>query len=65
MGKATEMSSQLVSRPLTPAEISERRGELELGDENVVPTLDGRFVRRATATRPAREVAPSPRETWD
>lgn len=65
MGKATEMTQRLTSRPLTPDEIGTRRAELELGDEDVEATLDGRFVRRATSTQPAREVAPPRPDTWD
>lgn len=63
MGKATELDDTI--RPLSATEIAARRAAMEIADEDVVATLDGRLVKKPKPTEAPRVVMPAPRQTWD
>jgi hypothetical protein len=64
MGKATKLADRLSSTPLTPTEIRERKAAAELGDDDVVATLEGKLEKRTPAKAP-QPVFRAPTQTWD
>jgi hypothetical protein len=64
MGKATEFDDRLSTQLLTSDEIRARKAATEIGDDDVVATLDGTLVKHAPAEAP-RPVFRSPQQTWD
>jgi hypothetical protein len=65
MGKATELTDDLLARPLSPREIQERR-EAAQPRHHLVATLDGELVEPApTPTQVPRVVRQAPQQTWD
>lgn len=64
MGKATERSEEIRSRPLTPDEIRARHNAAELRDQDTVATLDGTF-EKVQPGQSARVIQRAPEDTWD
>jgi hypothetical protein len=63
MGKATELDDFLESQRLTPEEIRQRRLAEEISDPDIEVTLDGKLVKRQSATTTI--VHQIPDRTWD
>lgn len=63
MGKATDLENSI--RPLSAAEIAARRAAVEIADDDVEATLDGRLVKRPKLSEAPRVVQPARTQTWD
>jgi phosphoribosylpyrophosphate synthetase len=64
MGRATNLADALKTRPLSVAELDERRQAAKVR-ENVTTTLDGDVVERVTPKAAPAPVAPREPVTWD
>jgi hypothetical protein len=64
MGRATNLADALKTRPLSVAELDERRQAAKVR-ENITTTLDGDIVERVTQQAAPAPVAPREMVTWD
>jgi hypothetical protein len=65
MGKATELTDDLIARPLSPDEIRKRH-EAAKPARKLVATLEGQLVEPAPAPAQApRVIRQVPEQTWD
>ncbi len=64
MGRATNLAEALKARPLSVAELDERRQGAKVR-ENVTTTLDGHVVEHVVPKAAPTPVAPREPVTWD
>jgi hypothetical protein len=64
MGKASELATDLGTRPLSAAEIAARQAAVASGGE-IQATIDGRLMKADDLRVAPREVLRAPTQTWD